>query len=251
MPPPHLDQISELTRGIELPLAPLHPEHLRVIIDVLLEAWQDLLERHPKTLFEEDEAPINALMETRLLALLDEKPLWAQMVRAVARGRETMSFDGTHLEKRPDLSLYLTRRASFPLAIECKIIDTVKDKNGKLYCDKGICRFLQGEYAWAAREALMIAYVRDHSTIASVLASFLAEPAYATEIHCGSRRETGQGRSRCGIYGYLQCNRAANRTEIFPRERPPSAVHVSAQSRLRTTPPCTRTPARCPSRRST
>jgi hypothetical protein len=178
---PRLDQISELTRGIELPLVPLHPEHLRVIIDVLIEAWQDLRERHPKAVLEDDEAAINALMETRLLALLDENPLWAQMIRAVARGRETMSFDGIHLEKRPDLSLYLTRRASFPLAIECKIIDATKDKNGKLYCDNGISRFVKGEYAWAAREALMVAYVRDSSTIASVLVPLLTKPAYAVE----------------------------------------------------------------------
>jgi hypothetical protein len=179
--PPRLDQISELTRGIELPLAPLHPEHLRVIIDVLSEAWQDLVRRHLRVLLEEDEAVINALMETRLLAFLDEKPLWAQMVRAVARGRETISFDGSHLEKRPDLSLYLTRRASFPLVVECKIIDAKTDKNGRLYCENGISRFLKGEYAWAGREALMIAYVRDKSTIASVLASLLTKPAYAVE----------------------------------------------------------------------
>lgn len=82
-----------------------------------------------------------------------------------------MSFDGTHLEKRPDLSLFLTcRNAAFPLAIECKIIDEANSKSGKLYCDNGVSRFLTGEYAWATKEALMIAYVRDKSTIASTLA---------------------------------------------------------------------------------
>jgi hypothetical protein len=168
--PPRLDQIAELTRGIELPLPPLHREHLRVIAEVLSAAWTDLLQRHPEVLLNDEEAAVNALMETRLLARIDEDPLWAQMVRAVARGRETVSFDGTHLEKRPDLSLFLTcRNASFPLAIECKIIDEANDKSGKLYCDKGLSRFLTGEYAWATREAFMIAYVRDKSTIASAL----------------------------------------------------------------------------------
>jgi hypothetical protein len=168
--PPRLDQIAELTRGIELPLPPLHREHLRVIVEVLSAAWTDLLQRHSTVLLNDEEAAVNALMETRLLARIDEDPLWAQMVRAVARGRETVSFDGTHLEKRPDLSLFLTcRNASFPLAIECKIIDEANDKSGKLYCDKGLSRFLTGEYAWATREAFMIAYVRDKSTIASAL----------------------------------------------------------------------------------
>jgi hypothetical protein len=184
---PRLDQIDELTRGIDLPLLPLHPEHLRVIVEVLSAAWSDLLQRHPRVLLQEDEAAINALMETRLLALLDEDSLWAQMVRTVARGRETLSFDGTHLEKRPDLSLYLTyRNAAFPLVIECKIIDAANSKSGKLYCDNGVSRFLTGEYAWAAREALMVAYVRDKSTIASTLAPLFVPPAagpapYASE----------------------------------------------------------------------
>jgi hypothetical protein len=179
--PPRLDQIAELTRGIELPLQPLHQEHLHIITEALTAAWTDLLQRHPQVVLRDDEAAINALMETRLLARIDEDPLWAQMVRAVARGRETVSFDGTHLEKRPDLSLFLTcRNASFPLAVECKIIDETNDKSGKLYCDKGLSRFLTGDYAWATREAFMVAYVRDNSTIASALAPlFVPAPSGA------------------------------------------------------------------------
>lgn len=185
--PPRLDQIEELTRGIDLPLFPLHQEHLRAIVEVLCSAWADLLQRYPRILFHEDEAAINALMETRLSALLDEDQLWGQMVRAVARGRETTSFDGTHLEKRPDLSLFLTRRhAAFPLTIECKIIDKASNKDGKLYCEKGVSRFVAGEYAWATKEALLIAYVRDKSTIASTLAPLFVPPpsglaAYGTK----------------------------------------------------------------------
>jgi hypothetical protein len=175
--PQRIDQIAELTRGIDLPLPPLHQEHLRVIVETLSAAWTDLLQRHSKIVLGGDEAGINALMETRLLALLDEDSLWAQMVRAVARGRETMSFDGTHLEKRPDLSVFLTcRNAAFPLAIECKIIDEGNGKSGKLYCDTGVLRFLTGEYAWATKEALMIAYVRDESTIVSTLAPLFVLP---------------------------------------------------------------------------
>jgi hypothetical protein len=186
--PPRVDQIAELTRGIDLPLLPLHQEHLSVIVEVLCFAWADLGQRHPEVLLQEEEAAINALMETRLLAFLDEDPLWAQMVRAVARGRETVSFDGAHLEKRPDLSLFLTcRNATFPLSIECKIIDEANRKSGKIYCDNGVSRFLSGEYAWATREAFMIAYVRDESTIASTLMPLFAPP------ECGSAPYAAEG----------------------------------------------------------
>jgi hypothetical protein len=175
MMPPRIDQIEELTRGIELPLPALHQEHFRFIVEKLSSSWAELVRRRSPALLEKDESEINALLETRLLALLDEDPLWAQMVRVIVRGRETLSFDGTHLEKRPDLSLFLTRPpAAFPFTIECKIVDRANGKTATLYCDNGVSRFLSGEYAWATREALMIAYVRDDSTIASTLAPLFA-----------------------------------------------------------------------------
>ena len=58
--PQRIDQIAELTRGIDLPLLPLHREHLRVIFETLSAAWADLLLRHSQTLLREDEAAINA-----------------------------------------------------------------------------------------------------------------------------------------------------------------------------------------------
>ncbi len=115
-------------------------------------------------------------METRLNALLEEDELWSQLVRDVARGKETVSYDGAHLEKQPDLSIHLTDRSpSFPLVVECKLIDAPSEKRIKLYCDKGLARFVRGEYAWATREAFMLAYVRDGSTIWSCLKPFLAK----------------------------------------------------------------------------
>lgn len=173
--PRRLDQIEELTRGIDLPLTPLHQAHCRFIIEKVSHAWTDLLQRQQTVLRERPEAEITALLESRLRTLLDEDPLWAQMVRAIARGCETISFDGTHLEKRPDLSLFLTRPpAAFPFTIECKIVDEPNGQTVNVYCNRGLSRFLAGEYAWATKEALMIAYVRDRSTIESHLAPALA-----------------------------------------------------------------------------
>jgi hypothetical protein len=73
--PPRIDQIAELTRGIELPLLRLHREHLRFIVEVLSLAWAALRQHRLQVLLNGDEAAINALMETRLLTLLDENPL--------------------------------------------------------------------------------------------------------------------------------------------------------------------------------
>ena len=118
---------------------------------------------------------INTLIETRLNALLEKDARWSQLVSVVARGKETASYDGSHLERRPDLSIHLTNRnPSFPLIVECKLIDAPSRKTVDLYCNDGLVRFVRGEYGWATREAFMLAYVRDGSKIASCLTPFLA-----------------------------------------------------------------------------
>src|SRR3546814_4030189 len=86
---------------------------------------------------------------------------------------------GSRLEQRPDLSIHLTARTRrFPLIAEAKIIDATRGEH--LYCSQGLRRFLNGKYGWGAREALMIAYVRDGTTIATRLKPYLALPAQAT-----------------------------------------------------------------------
>jgi hypothetical protein len=173
---PRHDQVAELTRGQSLPLAPLHEIHLTLVAEVLRRAWNDLLVDRRSILLSGGETEVNTLIETRLNALLEEDRLWSLLVRAVVRGKETVSYDGSHLEKQPDLSILLTdRNPSFPLVVECKLIDAPSRKKIDLYCNDGLARFVRGEYGWATREAFMIAYVRDGSTISSCLEPFLAQ----------------------------------------------------------------------------
>lgn len=168
------DQVAELTRGLILPLRQLHETHIAAITDTIGRAWIDLVLTHPKILRAGSEAEINSLMSTRLNALIDADPIWRLLVRSVTRGSESISYNGAHLEKRPDLSIHLTSRSpSFPLIVECKIIDLKSNKTPKLYCDQGLSRFIVGEYAWGTSEAFMLAYVRDGSTISSSLVPFL------------------------------------------------------------------------------
>ena len=173
---PREEQIAELTRGQRLPLAPLAETLLVFIAEMLRRAWDELLRRQLATLVSGGETEVNTMMETRLNALLEEDELWSRLVRCVTRGTEEISYDGSHLEKRPDLSIHLTRRnPSFPLVVECKLLDAGSGKKTHRYCDDGLGRFVRGEYAWATREAFMLAYVRDGSTILSHLKPFLAD----------------------------------------------------------------------------
>lgn len=171
---PRPDQLAELTRGQELPLDPIADVHLGIILENVFKVWHKLLGERPEALMGGNEAEINALMESSLNNLWSD-PLWSQLVTSVSRGKESLSYDGAHLEKRPDLSIYLTgKHPSFPVVVECKIIDKASGKGVDLYCKNGISRFVKGEYAWANREGIMIAYIRDDASIKNHLLPLLA-----------------------------------------------------------------------------
>lgn len=185
---PRPDQIAELTRGLELPLPKVSTVHLEIIAEGLLNAFSQVRASSPTTVMSGSEAEVTALLEARLNSMVEEDPLWRQLVLCAVRGKESLSYDGSHLEKRPDLSIYLSgKHRGFPLVVEAKIIDAATSKTEALYCDNGLRRFVDGEYAWGNREAYMIAYVRDGSSIDTKLTPFLANalaqtpPGYLVE----------------------------------------------------------------------
>ncbi len=173
---PRLDQVAELTRRIRLPLPAIKDTHLQVLAEGLQEAFDDLCERRPVTMATGNEPEVTTLLQTRLNGLCEEDSLWGRLVRSVARGAENISFDGSHLEKRPDLSISLYGQPrDFPLVVEAKILDGTSSRTVASYCgDRGLLRFVKGEYAWASSEAFMLAYVRDGSSIDSKLKPRLA-----------------------------------------------------------------------------
>jgi hypothetical protein len=177
---PRPDQIAELTRGYEIPFPPLAEPHLDYIVRTIAVVWEGLSTRHPATMATGSEPEVTALLVTALCRLIDVDPRWRQMVHLVTRGTETLNYDGRHLQKEPDLSIHLTCRPGlFPFIVECKIIDAANGKTVRLYRLEGIDRFLSGDYAWATREALMLAFVRDGSTTAAALAPILRVPLAA------------------------------------------------------------------------
>ena len=176
---PRHDQVAELTRGVRLPLPPIAHEHLEILAEGLWQAFDYLRVHAPDRVATGEEPEVTALMHARLNKLQD--PLWRQLVLCVGRGAECISFDGSHLEKRPDLTVFLSRSdRSFPLVAEAKILDAAASKTVALYCRNGIRRFVEGEYAWGNREAFMIGYVRDGSSIDTTLKDYLSK---AMELH--------------------------------------------------------------------
>jgi hypothetical protein len=144
--------------------------HLWIIIDALRRALDQLVTEHGEALAAREENELNALLQARLNSLCAQERILSQMVACVVRGGETLSFDGKRLELRPDLGIHLTgRHRNFPLVVECKIIDATSRKGVDLYCANGIRRFVEGEYAWASSQGVMLAYVRDGSSLTGAL----------------------------------------------------------------------------------
>ncbi|HGL3663084.1 TPA: hypothetical protein ACKEVR_003799 [Acinetobacter baumannii] len=169
------NHIFELTKGIQLPLPKISDDILEIIASGIIQAFNEVMLSHPNDMCTGTEAEVTALLQARLNNLIQEDFFLSQLVSYVGRGVESLSFDGVHLEKRPDLSLVLTSSVNnFPLIVEAKIIDRSNGKTEQLYCDKGLRRFIDGEYAWGNQEAFLVAYVRDKSTINLKLTPYLA-----------------------------------------------------------------------------
>ena len=173
---PRPDQVAALTRGVPLPLAPIPDDLLEILAEGLRQAFRDIRSDSPQTVTTGDEPEVTALMQARLNEMINENTLWRQLVNYVARGMDSISFDGSHIEKSPDLSMVLSDvELRFPLVAEAKILDAATSKTVALYCKAGIRRFVDGEYAWGSREAFMIGYVRDGSSISTALTPFLSK----------------------------------------------------------------------------
>jgi len=184
---PRPDHVAEFTRGVALPLPPLSRVTLQVVAETIERAWNELVADHGEKLGRGDEAEVSDLMVSRLNQFLDYDSCWATVAVGVSRGRESISFDGRHLEKRPDISIHLARRNfDYPLVAECKLIDHPCDKTVAIYCSQGLVRFIRGEYAWISSEAFMLAYVRDGSRIATTLRPRLTNEREAASNPCAT-----------------------------------------------------------------
>lgn len=120
------------------------------------------------------EVVINRLLHERLNDMLQENTFdyfTYDVFQDVVRDASVTSYllkDGTHkhLEKKPDLTFKLVgsirshvrNRTNDGLFVECKLVDTNNSKTVAGYCLSGIARYINGEYAWAMQNAMMIAY---------------------------------------------------------------------------------------------
>lgn len=104
--------------------------------------------------------------------------------RSVTRQSNARNFNQSKIRPSPDLWFllnYTERSFVLPsydvLLVECKIVDATSHRPaGKWYCGDGMIRFVEGDYAWAMQEGIMLAYARNQKTIQDDLIPAMAEP---------------------------------------------------------------------------
>ncbi|TDU64087.1 hypothetical protein EI77_04271 [Prosthecobacter fusiformis] len=110
------------------------------------------------------------------------------LIESIVRHSGTTDYTLTKLKKEPDIFIKLRppERGSvlptdYAIFVECKPVDATHAA-GTRYCDDGLIRFANGDYAWAMQEGLMIGYTRHGRSIASHLVPALAEVARCQKL---------------------------------------------------------------------
>jgi len=205
--------------AVELPHPPISPRVLLIVEKAIREAWRLLRER-PRAGFDFATATEDPLTHELYEVLYDVvfkhalvKGFDRRLLRAVVREPKVRSCNRGSLDKMPDLVIALIGRdaVAMPsqdgLFIECKPVDAAHSV-GKHYCDRGLIRFVIGDYAWAMREAMMIGYAREGYTITPKL--------------------DGALRRRAGKITSLSLPTPCPRSEAGPFSEP---VHISKHGR--------------------
>lgn len=151
------------------PLPDMEPSLKKIILDALRYAWERIINEvltGGGSLSLEPEPAITTRLEKALNEIQDEpghpSGFSGSLFQTVVRDASVMSYDHSALEKKPDLTFRLIDtlpgidRAHYGLFGECKIVGP--QHSVRAYCEKGLARFIKGEYAWAMPSGLMIAY---------------------------------------------------------------------------------------------
>lgn len=164
------------TAEVDLPHPPI-PLSVSLVVESAICASWHLLRTEPRAGFVLPTATENEITNALKVALLDRvfnkgivEGFDREVFASIARDPKVENYDKSNCEKMPDLIISLVNRPSGVinsqdgLFIECKPVDLAHSV-GKHYCDKGLIRFVRGDYAWAMTSALMVGFAREGYTI--------------------------------------------------------------------------------------
>lgn len=174
-----------LRKRRDYPFDDLPPYVKPIIVRAIEAAWDRIVEGvelYGGALCQEPEPTITARLAQALNDIRTEPDhpsgFSASQFQDVTREAAVTSYDDKSLEKRPDLAFRLIatqpgiqQSTDYALFVECKIVGPnhpIRD-----YLDKGISRFVRGEYAWAMPCGMMIGYAWEGFSVESRLGTYL------------------------------------------------------------------------------
>ena len=191
--------VGFFTHGIEytLPHPQIPQRTVLLICKVIKRAWQLLEEMPPSNfiLLSADENTISQMLkeiiENQLRKNGEVDGFNCALFGKVIREPKIPNVDKKHPDKMPDIFFDLRRDQLAILSdqdglfVECKPVDH-KHSILSCYCKKGLLRFVNGDYAWAMQDALMVGYVKEpysFKKLASVLDDGKKSAALKTTNH--------------------------------------------------------------------
>jgi hypothetical protein len=154
-------------------------------------AWVLVQNKYSSTIMSFNEETISEKLEYELQKLMDSEklPIFNRSkFQSVVRGGKYCSYNGVSIEKAPDLTLKLidlnpgiSDSRHDALFIECKIIN--RGKTPLLYIENGIYRFVEGEYAWAMPQAMMLAFVKNKKKLPTDLLESFKRNMSKKKVH--------------------------------------------------------------------
>lgn len=184
------DLNGSYSRGDAEPAQALSSRQWRLLLTLVRDAWAAVRMRSIVTTHE---PMLTSWLAEAMCALLDGDHPAGYLVADVADDAKTINPIAQTYEQKPDLRIVLTRAQGgslvAPLSAEAKVLNAPNKQTLALYCDKGIQRFVEGEYASRRLDGLMLGYVRDDSTLAGHLKPELhrrkatgADPLQTTDV---------------------------------------------------------------------
>lgn len=183
--------VGKYSRGARQPAPPLTIRQWRELLNLVREAWATV---RACPIGPENEPRLTSRLAEAMRELLDGGHPAEYLVAYVADDAKTVNPETQTYEQRPDLHIVLTRAQGgtqgAPLLAEAKVLNKAKSHQRLAgYCEDGIQRFVDREYALQRLDGLMLGYVRDDSTLEGHLKPELhrrkatgADPLQTTDI---------------------------------------------------------------------
>ncbi len=160
-----------------------------LVVEAALRVTWEMMRTQPRMDFRlqrEDEDPVTCELCERLCNEVFNRGAVEGFDRTLfskpTRESKVSNYNGEKRDMMPDLLLDLVDRPAVRipaqdwLFVECKPVQSGRAAGGH-YCDKGIIRFVRGDYAWAMRDALMVGYVTEGYSITTKLTTALKKRA--------------------------------------------------------------------------